>query len=441
MNQAILTLDAYLALLVVLINFVLAILILVRSSRAMLYIIFVFICLSNMLWNFGDFVFFFTRNHFWFYLSLLGSGMLPALMFHFINTLVLAERKRATWIVTAYFFSGFLALSSPFAIFHPGAKQFVDSVYWNILYLVLLGPFIFAGIMILITLFNRTKSEEERSRIRYILIVMIIGVLTGLTDLVQLLKIPIPPLGHLGCLVYSYILAIGVFKHRKTYDVFVQMRMKLEALSEMAAGIAHEIRNPLSAIKGASNLLANEVKDFNHPKCHEYLGIIAEEIERLNHILYNYQDLTKPLKIEKTSISINEIIQKTVNLVKMDPQNLEITLELSGNLPVMKCDASFLRQVFLNLIRNAAEACGPDGELDIRTESIAPWVKISFSDDGPGIPPELLNRIFEPFFTTKQRGMGIGLAICQRIIQSHNGRIEVDNLLPKGTQFNIFLPI
>jgi PAS domain S-box-containing protein len=234
MNQTILTIDAYLALFVVLINLVFAILILVRTSRNTLYLVFFFVCLSNMLWNFGDAIFYFSGNRFWFYLSLVGSGMLPALMFHFINTLVMAERKRAVWIAMAYFFSVFLAFSSPLALFHPGTRLFVDSVYWNILYILLLGPFILAGLVILITIFNRTKSEEEKSRLRYILIVMIIGVLTGLTDLVQLLKIPVPPLGHLGCLIYSSILAIGVFKHRKAYDVFVQMRVELEALSEMA---------------------------------------------------------------------------------------------------------------------------------------------------------------------------------------------------------------
>jgi len=441
MKQTILTIDAYLALFVVLVNLVFAILILVRTSRNTLYLVFFFVCLSNMLWNLGDAIFYFSGNQFWFYLSLFGSGMLPALMFHFINALVLAERKRATWILTAYFLAGFLAFSSPFALFHPGTKQFVDSVYWNILYLVFLGPFIFAGMVILIATFNRTKSEEEKSRLRYILIATIIAVITGLTDLVQLLKIPIPPLGHLGCLVYSYILAIGVFKHRKTYDVFAQMRMKLDALSEMAADIAHEIRNPLGSIKGASNLLANELKSLNQPKIQEYHTIITEEIERLNNILTNFQDLTKPLKIEKDSVSMNEVIQKTVKLVKMGIQNLDIRLELSTNLPMIQADASSLKQVFLNLIKNAAEACGSGGELEIKTASDPPWIKITFSDDGPGIPPELVNRIFEPFFTTKARGMGVGLAICQRIIQAHNGRIEVNNRLPKGAQFNIFLPV
>ncbi len=440
MNQTILTIDAYLALFVVLINLVFAILILVRTSRMTLYLIFFFVCLSNMVWNFGDAITYFSGNQFWFYLSLVGSGMLPALMFHFINTLVRPERKSTAWVMIAYSFSGFLAFSSPLALFHPKAKLFVDGAYWNILYLVLLGPFIFAGMTMLIRAFNRIRSEEEKSRLRYILIAMVIGVLTGLTDLVQLLKIPVPPFGHLGCLIYSSILAIGVFKHRKTYDVFAQMRMKLEVLSEMTAGIAHEIRNPLSSIKGASNLLANELKNLNHPKIQDYHSLITEEIERLNNILTNFQDLTKPLKIGKEPISINEVIQKTVKLVEMGTQDLEIRLELSSNLPMIRADASFLKQVFLNLIKNASEACGSRGQLLIKTETISPWLEISFSDNGPGIPTESLNRIFEPFFTTKARGMGVGLAICQRIIHAHEGRMEVNNLLPKGTQFSIFLP-
>jgi PAS domain S-box-containing protein len=234
MSQTILTIDAYLALLVVLINFVSAILVLARTSRTTLYIVFSLICLSNIVWNFGDSIFFFTGNQIWFYLSLIGSGMLPALMFHFINTLVRPDRKSTAWVMVAYSFSGFLAITSPLALLHPETKQFVDSVFWNILYLFLLGPFILVGIIILATAFNRAKSREERSRLGYLFIVVLIGVITGLTDLVQLLKIPVPPLGHLGCLVYSSVLAVGVFKHRKAYDLFAQMRMKLEALSETA---------------------------------------------------------------------------------------------------------------------------------------------------------------------------------------------------------------
>jgi PAS domain S-box-containing protein len=300
MDQTIFTIDAYLALFVVLINLVFAILILVRTSRTTLYLIFFFICLSNMLWNFGDAITYFSGNRFWFYLSLIGSGMLPALMFHFINTLVMAAKKREAWIVMAYIFSGFLAFSSPFALFHPGTKQFVDSVYWNILYLALLGPFIFTGLVILITTFNRAKSEEEKSRLRYILIFVIIGVLTGITDLVQLFKVPIPPLGHLGCLVYSTILAIGVFKHRKTYDIFAQMRMKLEALSETSEKalreseekyrtILHSLEEGYFEVDLTGNLIF-----FNDPLC-KFSGYSKEELIGMNNRQFMSEETAKKI--------------------------------------------------------------------------------------------------------------------------------------------------
>ena len=151
-------------------------------------------------------------------------------------------------------------------------------------------------------LFNaikRTKSEDDKSRLRYILIATLVGVIcrsngpcSG-SEESQFLR-----LGHLGSVIYPSILAIGLFKHRTAYDILAQMRMKLETLSEMAAGIAHEIRNPLSSIKGAANLLSKEKEGLNHPDRQEYLDIITEEVDRLNNIL-NFQYFTKPLKMRR----------------------------------------------------------------------------------------------------------------------------------------------
>ena len=285
------------------------------------------------------------------------------------------------------------------------------------------------------------KPERKKARLRYILVAFIIAVVTGITDLVQALNIPVPPLGHLGCVIYSSILAIGVFKHRTAYDILAQMQEKLESLGEMAAGIAHEIRNPLTSIKGASDLLWGELKGLDLPRAREYHDIIREEIDRLNHILLNFQYFTRPLKIEKELIPVNEIIRKTVRLAETGPANITIKQELSGNSPKVKADASLLKQVFLNLIKNAEEACGLEGEMVIKTEILPPWFRISFSDNGPGISAENLNRIFEPFFTTKSAGMGMGLAICRRIMLAHGGELDVKNRLPKGAEFTILLPM
>ena len=172
----ILTIDAYVALIVVLINFIFAILLAVRTSRRITYIIFFFICFANIFWNFGDFMTFFTHDRSWFYISLIGSGMLPALMFHWIYTFVNPERTWTPWVIPAYASSGFLAFSSPLALVQPFVGEFVDSIIWNILYLILLGPFIVAGFILLLRAMKRAGSDDERSRLRYILAVVIIGV-------------------------------------------------------------------------------------------------------------------------------------------------------------------------------------------------------------------------------------------------------------------------
>jgi signal transduction histidine kinase len=441
MNELFHTLNDYLALFAVLVNFVYVILVLVRTSRTTFYIAFLLICLSNLVWNFGDFMISITKDPIWFYVSRIGSSMLPALMFHWINSLVMPERVLPKRVLLAYVFSGLLALLSFSAIFYPGIRSFVQGGSRSVLYLVLLGPFLMLGIGMILNAFRQAKLEDERRRLLYFVVAAIVGVFTGLTDLVRFLGIPVPPLGHLGCLVYTSVLAVGVFKHRTAYDILAQMRLKLEDLSQMAAGIAHEIRNPLTSIKGAADLLNKELKDVGHPACHEYCNLIREEVERISDILNNFQYFTKPLKIESTPVSINEVLQKTVKLAEVGTLNLEIKLQLSKDLPVVQADASLLKQVFLNLIKNAAEACGPGGELIARTESASPWIRVSFSDNGPGIHPEAVPHIFEPFYTTKATGMGVGLVISQRIIEAHHGRIEAQNGYPRGAQFSILLPL
>jgi signal transduction histidine kinase len=361
-------------------------------------------------------------------------------MYHFIRTLATPELKRPPLLVACYIASGLLASSSPMAIVIPEVRRFVDGFSWNVCYLGMLMP-VFLWSIVTLRRAMRQTSEEEKKRLRYVFIAVIIGVLTGLTDLIQLLRLPVPPLGHLGTVVYSSVLAVGVFRHRAAYDILAQMRTNLGLLSEMSAGIAHEIRNPLTSMKGASNLLAGELNGPEHAKGREYAALITEEVERLNSILTNFQYFTKPFTLEKEPVRLDEVIRKTISLAEIDTPGLFIRCDFAEELPVVPADASCLKQVFLNLIKNAAEACGQEGELCIRTECASPWVRIRLSDNGPGIPLPLLDHIFEPFFTTKNTGVGMGLAVSRRIVEAHNGRIEVTNVLPKGASFSILLPM
>jgi len=440
MNLMFPTINASLAVLVVLVNFVFTILVMVRSPRTIIYMIFLCICISNMFWNFGDFMEYLSGNRLWFYFSRVGSHMLPALMFHLLSVIVRPEQKHSFWVDLAYALSGVMAITAAAALIDPRIRLFMDSAYRNVSYIILLAPFLVAGIVLLLIALSRTLSDDEKSRLHYIIGAALIAVPTGLTDLLQPFSLPVPPLGHIGCLAYSIVLGVGVFKHRSAYDILSQMRMKLEGLGHMAAGIAHEIRNPLTAIKGASVLLGKEMGDSADASCWEYLRVVTEEVERLDKILGNFQYYIRPLRADKELISINNAIQKTVQLAEMHLLKIRIRLELPETIPLIHADPLLMRQLFLNLIKNAAEACGPAGTLIIKTEAIPPGVKITFSDDGPGIAPELFDRVFEPFFTTKAKGMGLGLAVCKNIVQAHDGRIEVRSRSPIGSEIYVSLP-
>jgi signal transduction histidine kinase len=157
-------------------------------------------------------------------------------------------------------------------------------------------------------------------------------------------------------------------------------------------------------------------------------------------MLTNYRGLIRPIKLEKEDVRINHVIEKTVALMRMNENAPRIELNLSPEAPLCKSDPQTLRQVFINLIKNAHEACGCEGVLHIATEYTPPSIRITFKDSGKGVPPEILPRIFDPFVSTKANGMGLGLAICRRLIDLNGGTIEVEND-KAGARFTIHLPV
>jgi PAS domain S-box-containing protein len=290
--------DTCLALTVVVINFAFAVLILARTPRGLISAILLLICCANIVWNLGDFLFFTTAKAPWFYFSLIGSSMLPALMFHWVNALVVPGGRTINWTVAAYCFSGFLAGISPIALLHPQIERFVVSLYWNILFLFLLGPFLIAGFVMLIRAIRLSQSAEERGRLNYILIVMAIGVTTGLTDLFPALGVPIPPLGHLGCAVYSSVMIIGVWKYREPYDLLTQMEMKLEKQSAMAQEVLRKSEEKYRTIlhsieEGYYEVdLEGNLTFFNESLC-RILGYSREELAGMNNRRYMSEETAR----------------------------------------------------------------------------------------------------------------------------------------------------
>ncbi|MEC9072943.1 MAG: ATP-binding protein, partial [Myxococcota bacterium] len=230
----------------------------------------------------------------------------------------------------------------------------------------------------------------------------------------------------------------------------IRERDRLAALGEMAAGLAHEIRNPLGAIKGAAQLLDEDTADGE-----AYLQVITEEVNRLNGVVSQFLTYARPFKGTREGIDLNGVLERSLTLVNAEEHNCEVTLDTATDLPSIRSDAELLRQVTLNLARNAIEAMGETGgHLRISTSQIqrrtvnpmgksrrVEFVRIRFEDEGPGIPTEVLERIFIPFYTTKTGGTGLGLSICQRIIRSLGGSIEVTARLGEGSTFTILLPV
>ena len=226
----------------------------------------------------------------------------------------------------------------------------------------------------------------------------------------------------------------------------MQAQARLAALGQMAAGLAHEVKNPLSAIKGAAQLLGEPPSGHaNDETSSEFLAIILEEVERLDRVVCSVLNYARPSQGDPGLIDVNAVVDQTLRLLSSDRDGAcEYETQLEQGLPSVRADAEQLRQVLINLVRNAAQAMGGRGTVTIttrsRAESADRSVEIAVTDRGPGITPEVRPHLFVPFFTTRAQGTGLGLAISERIVLEMGGRIEVLTAVGAGSTFSVQLP-
>jgi two-component system NtrC family sensor kinase len=219
---------------------------------------------------------------------------------------------------------------------------------------------------------------------------------------------------------------------------------KMAALGELAAGVAHEINNPLTGVLTFSSLMLKKV-DENHPWKRD-LENIVQQTTRCRNIVRGLLDFARQRKPDKKEWDIHTLIDRTLILVEQQApfQNIKIVKNYWKDIPMLSVDGDQIQQVFMNVLLNAADAMGGNGgTLTILTHMKDGIAEISFTDTGCGIPKEHLSKLFDPFFTTKQTGSGtgLGLSISYGIIQSHSGDIEVESEMGKGSTFRIRLPI
>ncbi len=229
---------------------------------------------------------------------------------------------------------------------------------------------------------------------------------------------------------------------------------RLSALGQLSAGLAHEIRNPLGAIKGAVEILEEDYP-AGHPKA-EFYAIILKEVKRLNDVVTNFLNFARPVSMRFVPVNVHEVLSSLEGLVSGEARahRVQIVASFRDGPSRVMADEALLKQAFLNIMLNALEAMPDGGTLTISTrvadrtavgivdaDDREDWLEAVFADTGVGIPEEHLGRVFDPFFTTKKDGTGLGLAITYRIIENHRGIIRATSQPGNGTSFSITLPL
>jgi two-component system, sporulation sensor kinase E len=245
------------------------------------------------------------------------------------------------------------------------------------------------------------------------------------------------------CKTHSYDnYIITIFRDvSEKFEMQEQLRKsdRLNVIGELAAGIAHEIRNPMTALKGFIQLLEGSIK----PEHDMYYQVITSELARIESIINEFLILAKPQAIRYQEKDINQIIRETVELLNAQAvlYNVQFHTQYDVNLPPLYCEPNQLKKVFINIIKNAIEVMPSGGQITINTDSSKKdYIHISIQDEGLGIPKEKIKKLGEPFYTTKERGTGLGLMVSYKIMEEHHGTIEIESEEEKGSIFHLYLP-
>lgn len=252
--------------------------------------------------------------------------------------------------------------------------------------------------------------------------------------------------------INGVILVLRDLRRIKELKDRVQLHEWLANMGTMASGMAHEIKNPLGGIRGAAQLLVGELE---RAELKEYLNVIIKEVDRINNIVENFLDFTKPKRINFKTVNIHKIIEEIMLLQNESPlmKNIQIKQNYDPSLPPVEADEGKLKQVFINLIQNSLEAMKNNGVLTLTTKLYSDFqilsknkkvptrmLLVEIKDTGEGLSGDIMNKLFTPFFTTKSKGTGLGLFISHRIINEHRGGLKLTKNKDKGTTAKVYIP-
>ena len=236
------------------------------------------------------------------------------------------------------------------------------------------------------------------------------------------------------------------FKKMKEMEDRIQLAERISSLGHLAAGVAHEIRNPLNAIGMGLQRLKREFLPPDESKREEYLSfadLILKEIRRVNNIIEQFLTLSRPSQLNLKRSSLDDVLRHLVTLFQEEASSLGIRIqsEIPPGMPLLPIDPEKLTQALINIMRNGMQAMGQGGLLRVEAKSLKAGVEVTISDSGSGIPPEQTEKIFDYYYTTKEKGVGLGLPIAHRIIEAHGGRLKIESRVGAGTKVVITLPV
>lgn len=259
---------------------------------------------------------------------------------------------------------------------------------------------------------------------------------------------PVERKDEIGELAESFNEMVEKLRERESLEKRLYEAEHLSKVGQLASGIAHEIRNPLNYISLAVDHLKNEVLPSCPDRQNEIetmVGKIHEEVRRANHMVLTFMNYGRPLKLRMDDFVYPDLLARVLPLLheKLLERNISVETSLPPDLPPLHADPEMLRNCVLNFINNSADAMANGGTITLGAacNKEAGAIRLSFADQGEGIGEEDIARIFQPYFTTKEAGIGLGLAVTERIVREHGGTIEVESLAGQGTTFTVLLPI
>jgi len=257
--------------------------------------------------------------------------------------------------------------------------------------------------------------------------------------------VPVESADEIGELAESFNEMVQQLRERKDLEERLREAEHLSRVGQLASGIAHEIRNPLNYISLAIDHLKSEMMASSPGKLAEIEKIadtIKEEVRKANYMVLNFMNYGRPLKLRRTEVSFRELVDRALTVLKdkLKEQKVTVAIDIPSDLPHLFCDQELLRNCLFNFITNGAQSMPEGGELTVSAAFAAGVFRLTFTDRGTGIAAGDMDKIFQPYFTTKEAGIGLGLAITERIIKEHGGEILVESQLGAGTTFTVIMP-